>query len=470
MSVLLGVQGVWAQQAVPPAAATGWFSIIWGDSKDGKEAVRYTLTEANGQTIELALDEETLRPQGGVLAFNRKYVAVQGSMAAAAQGQGAADVLNVTSITLLAAPQSGTKEAAPAVAPVVSGSLPWVSIMCKLSDYTDEPNNLAYFQAMYASTKPGLDHYWREVSYNTANVAGSTAAGWFTMPNPKSYYNPTDTRGGANLNLLAADCIAAADANVDFSLYAGINMMFNTDFDNGYAWGGGKYLTLDGVTKLWSTTWEPPWSYASITVMSHEMGHGFGLPHSSGAYGQTYDNVWDVMSDTWTNCSNSTDTTYGCLGQHTISYHKDLLGWIPAGQKYIVSGNEDSAVVTLDHLAMASTTNYRMVEIPIKGSSTNFYTVEVRQKSGYDVKLPGKAVIIHHVDTTRKRPAYVVDSDNNGTTGDAGAMWVVGETFSDGANGVLVKVLAETADGFSVQIVKTLPSSPVPVGSIFLLL
>jgi hypothetical protein len=204
--------------------------------------------------------------------------------------------------------------------------------------------------------------------------------------------------------------------------------------------------------------------------MSHEMGHGFGLPHSSGNYGQTYDNVWDVMSDTWTNCSNSTDPIYGCLGQHTISYHKDLLGWIPAGQKYIVSGNEDSAVVTLDHLAMASTTNYRMVEIPINGSSTNFYTVEVRQKSGYDVKLPGKAVIIHHVDTTRSRPAYVVDSDNNGKTGDAGAMWVVGETFSDGANGVLVKVLGETADGFSVQIVKTPPSSPVPVGSIFLLL
>lgn len=453
LSSLLGGQGAWAQKDAPLSAATGWFSIIWGDSIGGKETMRYTLTEAGGRTIQLALDEEALRPQGGILAFNQKYVSVQGQMAVAAQGQGAAEVLKVTSITpLLTAPQAGRQEGSPAVSPVVSGSRPWVSILCKFSDHTEEPNSLAYFQNMYASTRPGLDHYWREVSYNTANVAGSSAAGWFTLPHPESYYNPTDTQGGANLSLLAEDCITAADAAVNFAPYAGINMMFNTNFDNGYAWGGSGYMTLDGVGKSWSVTWEPPWGYADITVMSHEMGHGFGLPHSSGAYGATYDNVWDVMSDTWTNCSNSTDPTYGCLGQHTISYHKDLLGWIPDGQKYVISGDGGGAVVTLDHLALAATGNYRMVQIPINGSSTNFYTVEVRQKSGYDVKLPGKAVIIHQVDMSRSRPAYVVDSDNNGNTGDAGAMWTAGETFADKANGIVVKVLAETANGFSVQI------------------
>ena len=63
-------------------------------------------------------------------------------------------------------------------------------------------------------------------------------------------------------------------------LYDGINMMFNSNFDNGYAWGGARYMTLDGETKLWRTTWEPPWAYHSISVIAHEMGHGFGLPHS----------------------------------------------------------------------------------------------------------------------------------------------------------------------------------------------
>ena len=135
------------------------------------------------------------------------------------------------------------------------------------------------------------------------------------------------------LNLAAADCTAAANADINFANYpGGINLMFNGELD-GYAWGGSQYMTLDGVSKLWPITWEPPWGYSNIAVIAHEMGHAFGLPHSSGAYGQTYDNQWDIMSDTWSNCFRSTDITYGCLGQHTIAAHKDLLGWIPAGAK-----------------------------------------------------------------------------------------------------------------------------------------
>lgn len=335
--------------------------------------------------------------------------------------------------------------------PAVSGSKPWVTIMCKMSDSADEPKDLAYFQGMYASEKPGIDHYWRELSYDTVNVSGSGAVGWFVLPHPQSYYNPTDTLGGADLNKLAADCTAAADASVNFSLYSGINMMFNTNFDNGYAWGGSHYFTLDGVSKVWYTTWEPPWGYSDITVIAHEMGHGFGLPHSSGNYGQTYDNQWDVMSDTWSNCGNSRDTTYGCLGQHTISYHKDRLGWIPAGQKYLV-GQHTKTTLFMEQLALPASGNYKMAQIPIAGSSSHFYTVEVRRKTGYDIKLPGQAIIIHEVDTSRSRPAYVVDTDGNGNTGDAGAMWTVGEVFSDSVNKVTVSVLAATASGFQVAI------------------
>jgi M6 family metalloprotease-like protein len=331
----------------------------------------------------------------------------------------------------------------------VTGSQPWVSVLCKFSDVADEPKDLSFFKAMYANSYPGLDHYWREVSYQTANIAGSDAAGWFTLPNPESFYNPSDTTGGTDLEKLRDDCLATADATIDFSQFEGINMMFNTDFDNGYAWGGGSYLSLDGETKVWSITWEPPWAYANITVMAHEMGHGFGLPHSSGTYGLTYDNVWDVMSDTWTFCDLSSDTQFGCLAQHTIGYHKDLLGWIPENQKRTVTA---STVVEVDEIALSSTSNTRLVRIPVADSDTRFYTVEARDRSGYDVKLPGKAIVIHEVDTTRPRPANVIDADGNGSTGDAGAMWLPGETFSDPENGISIRVLSETAHGFLVSI------------------
>jgi M6 family metalloprotease-like protein len=447
------------RNAAAQISMSGWFSIIWGDSNDGKSSMIYTITDVNGQRTLLQMDETVAGKLGGVLQFNGKYVNVQGTLATrtytnatSRSTQSPPAVLNVISISLPSSPGSQ----APAINDViaiaaVSGSKPWVTIMCKFSDIAAEPNDRAYFLGMYSDTKPGLNHYWKELSFNTADVTGSTVGtGWYTLPETELHYNPTDTEKGTNLNALAGDCITAADPDVDFSLYSGINMMFNSDFDNGWAWGGGTgNITLDGVTRSWSITWEPPWSYANISVISHEMGHGFGLPHSSYNRAAVYDNAWDVMSQDRYNCAAATDATYGCMAQHTISYHKDLLGWIPGPQKTTVAtGN--SATVTLEDLAAPASTNYQIVNIPIGGSATNFYTVEARQFTGYDVKLPGEAVIIHNVDTTNEIPAVLVPGGLSSTN--PGVMWTVGETFTDSTNNIRVIVNSATATGFEVTI------------------
>ena len=427
-------------QATSPESLSGWFTIVWGDASDGSTSMQYSLKTDNGDLHKLIFDEALAQSLGGVLALNGKRVSVRGDWARVSTISGEGVAFKVESLSLL------SESASEDVSGLVSGSQPWVSIMCKFSDYATEPKNLAYFQGMYGASSPGLDHYWREVSYNTVNVVGSTAVGWYVLPQPRSYYVYNNS---LNFDRAANDCTAAADPYVNFANVVGINLMFNAELD-GYAWGGSNYMTLDGVTKLWRMTWEPPWGYADVTVIAHEMGHGFGLPHSSGNYGQTYDNRWDVMSDTWSDCGNSTDATYGCLGQHTISYHKDILGWIPANQKFIPTGGTEN--ITLEQLALPQTSNYKIAQISIGGSSTHFYTVEVRRKTGYDVKLPGAAVVIHEVNTTRERPAYVIDADGNGNTGDAGAMWTVGETFTDSLNGISVYVSASTATGYQVSI------------------
>jgi len=434
-------------QSGQPDSATGWFTVLWGDAPDGFSAPNpvYLLTDDSGQSTRLLLDEALAAEAGGILALNRKRVQVQG---AASTAEGAQFDLRVESIALENPPAESGGEAD---AEAITGPQPFITIMCKFKGVAAEPKNLAYFQGMYGSTYPGLDHYWREVSYNTVNIAGSAAVGWYTLPQPKSYYvydQNGDTTPDLNHARAANDCTNVANAAVNFAPFKGINMMFNDNLD-GFAWGGSHCMSLDGVSKCWPVTWEPPWGYADITVISHEMGHAFGLPHSSGTYGQTYDNQWDVMSNSWANCSLSDHATYGCLGQHTISYHKDILGWIPAGEKFVADGN---ATITLEQLALPQTGNYKMAQIPIGGSSTHFYTVEVRRQTGYDVKLPGQAVIIHNVNTGRGRPANVIDADGNGNTGDPGAMWTVGETFSDAANGIHVTVVAATASGFQVSI------------------
>ena len=434
---------VQAQQKTS-TSLSGWFTIVRGDNSKGLIAPQdiYLLITNSGQTTRLLMDAKITQSMGGLLALDRKYINTEGTWLESA-ALSTPGTFQVNSITTLREKNAISNNALP----VVSGPQPWISIMCKFSDNSVEPQNLSYFQGMYTSVYPGLDHYWREASYNSVNIMGSTATGWYTLPHPRSYYV---YNGSLDLERAVNDCTFVADPTVNFSNFVGINLMFNNDLD-GFAYGGGWFLNLDGASKIWNITWEPPWGYGNIAVMAHEMGHGFGLPHSSGNYGLTYDNQWDVMSDTWSNCDRSTDVTYGCLGQHTISYHKDILGWIPSPQKYNATWGS-STTISLEQLSLPQTGNYKMAQVPIGGSNTHFYTVEVRRQTGYDYKLPAQAVIIHEIDTTRDISAHVIDVDNNGNTGDAGATWTVGEVFRDTANNISVAVLAQTTTGFRVNI------------------
>jgi len=462
-----------AQVAGEQTSLSGWFSIRWGDSEEGKSVTVYTLTDMNGQRTLLQVDKKVAKSLGGVLQFNGKYVNVRGTLATPSNARSAATsgsaqsppaVLNVNSISLTPSPGSQAPTikdvtADTAVFPAVTGARPWVTIMCQFSDVAAQPHDVAYFQGMYGNTQPGLNHYWRELSFNTANIDGSAVGtGWYTI-NTLVTYNPTLTQGGADLDLLANACIDAADADIDFSQYSGINQMFNANFDFGFAWGGTWNDTRDGVTKIWSITWEPPWGYADVSVIAHEMGHGFGLPHSTAIMrdpddgrAAVYDNAWDVMSQDRYNCgpgSAARDATYGCMAQHTISYHKDVLGWIPGARKTTVAVGT-SATITLEDLAAPASANYQMAVIPVAGSATHFYAVEARQFTGYDAKLPGEAIIIHDIDTTEDIPALLAPGGLSAT--DAGVRFGVGETFTDATNSIFVQVNSATATGFEVTI------------------
>ncbi len=420
------------------ATLAGTVTLLWGDGPSpasGGTGPLVFLTDDSGARVRLVLDDATFSFPGGVLALNGRRVIAGGTWSEAPAPSGGRQVLLVDRLD----PAGGE---APGALEAVSGSQPWVSVLCKFADVAAEPRNLAYFQDMFADTYPGLDHYWREVSFDNINVAGSLARGWYDLPQPRSYY--VDASGNADLNRLFDDCTAVADADIYYPGFVGINLMFNDDIGP-YAWGGSHWANLDGVSGIWRVTWEPPWGYANVTVMSHEMGHGFGLPHSSFNPASVYDNAWDVMSDTWS--YTISDPVYGKVGQHTIGYHvDDLLGTLRPPESVTVSAG-GSATVDLERMARPQTPAPKVIRIPIAGSATNFYTVESRVRVGYDRGLPGSAVIVHEVETSRQQPALV-----QGTNGASGAMLLPGDVFRDSANGIGVAVVSTLDTGWRVAV------------------
>ncbi len=430
--------------SLPPETLSGTLNLVWGDPGPGCQeegALQLFLTGDDGCVYRLDFPASVELPMERLLLLCGRRVHVQGQSSALPTGEPAA--------RFFVQDLASDEPTARLLRPSISGNLKYVTLMVKFSDVSTEPKNLAYFQGMYGSSAPGLDHYWRELSFDNVNIVGSQCYGWFTLPQPRSYYI-TGSPETANLDQLWLDATAAADATVDFSQFHGINIMFNDTLDC-CAWGGSKWGTLDGVTRSWPSTWEPPWAYSNISVIAHEMGHSMGMPHSSGNYGYTYDNYWDVMSKD--RLCNPADATYGCVAAHTIGYHKaDLEGWIAGAQQVFVPPGQQSTV-SLERIAQPQTTNPQYIKLPVKGSASRFFTVEARRYTGYDNQLYNEGVVIHHVLTGRTNPARVMDVDLDGNTSDA--QFLPGQAFCK--DGVKVTVNSATTYGYSVTVRNALP-------------
>jgi hypothetical protein len=339
----------------------------------------------------------------------------------------------------------------------VNGSQPWVNLLCAFPDEPARSRDLAYFESLFGGEAPQLDNYWREVSYGKIDVVGSRSSDWKTLPKPRSAY--LDNRGEANLGLLQTDCTRLHDPAVDFSNggtpFVGINMAFNGSLGC-CAWGGGSSIALDGPERSVRVTWLPPFGYENQGVYAHEMGHGFGLPHSDNTDGDdnTYDSPWDVMSA----ANGLSDPTYGEIATHPVAAHKIELGWYAGADVASVPVGTD-AEVTLEPATSTTTGKPRAIEIPITGGR---YVVEVRELTGaYDAGLPGtgagdRKVIISKVsDDGGDYISRVVDADNppDGGTRSEGVQWRPGETFI--GDGITIRVLAQTSTGMTVSVDRT---------------
>jgi hypothetical protein len=184
------------------------------------------------------------------------------------------------------------------------------------------------------------------------------------------------------------------------------------------------------------------------TLASHEMGHGFGLNHSRAmtcaACSTNQPDYWDctdVMSAGSCvyqfNSSADVGTTFGdgLGGPGLDTVNLDKAGWIPSSREYTFDNSgPDQQTITLHALsdpgALSSGCSpsgcgeFLEARVPASvtvpyGTASQYYTVEYREKSGWDSGFPASAVVLH-----LWSPTSVDLNDGNGNPDPGVGYWV----------------------------------------------
>jgi immune inhibitor A len=253
--------------------------------------------------------------------------------------------------------------------------------------------------------------YYQEVSRGLFDFDSIYVTRWYTAPNPYTYYTNSQSGLGIfphNAQQMAADAIALADPDVDFSRFDGdgdgvVDGVFVVHAGPGseetnlgsdiysHKWNLRFPDSRDGIAIYPYTTEPEEWAglvgdatagqLISIGVFCHEFGHILGLPDlydtnpdptSSQGIGE-----WDLMG--YGVYTHPAGLPLGTTPAHLSAWSKVRLGWVEP--TWVL---QDSASVTIPPVEQSG----RVFRLWTNGLDTGeYFLLENRQPIGFDSAL-----------------------------------------------------------------------------------
>ncbi|MFE8596461.1 FG-GAP-like repeat-containing protein [Archangium violaceum] len=284
---------------------------------------------------------------------------------------------------------------------------PWLLLKCKFSDITTTPQSDQFYRdLMHGALVP----YWREVSYGSWDLSGSTVKdAWYTMSITNSAWSqPSVSRWDR-----VGHCMNAYGGST--AGYVNVIGLVNGEGDAGNH--GGRVLATPNVS--------------NSTFLAHETGHTFGWGHSFddtqrkaadwSSPGEYYDH-WDIMS---------------AMNVHTFSHPQGVV----AGPEMNAPFRTKQAFIPAHRMTrLVPSTSYQTwrsniaalnrpeangpLMVRIGNDDANHYTIEYRMQSGWDQGLPHTTVLVHRVTngvpyliTANAGPERLVGSSSSYTLG-----------------------------------------------------